>query len=124
MVRYYHRTGVLPEPPRTSAGYRDYQLSDVALLLKLRTLTDAGIAATLHGMLWGHVRRADIVQDALDNVDKEITACTAAGRLFAMQGTQASTGIRALITDLRDGSRTMTARNAGGTPRPGPPGVG
>ena len=62
MVRYYHRTGVLPEPPRTSAGYRDYQLSDVALLLKLRTLTDAGIpAATLHGVLTRDTSvRADI----------------------------------------------------------------
>ena len=99
IVRYYHRTGVLPEPPRTSAGYRDYQLSDVALLLKLRTLTDAGIpAAALHGVLTRDTSvRADVVQDALDNVDEEITRLHhQRGRLFAMQG-----GTSGIPTDIQ-----------------------
>lgn len=106
MVRYYHRTGVLPEPQRTSGGYRDYQLSDVALLLKLRTLTDAGIpAAGLHGVLSkDSAVPPDIVQDALDNVDEEITRLRhQRARLAAMQGGSFGipTDVRGLIDDLR-----------------------
>ena len=96
---------------------RYYQLSDVALLLKLRTLTDAGIpAATLHGVLTRDASvRADIVQDALDNVDKEITRLHhQRGRLFAMQGGTSGipTDIQALITDLR---RWVTDHDEHGT---------
>jgi DNA-binding transcriptional MerR regulator len=106
MVRYYHRMGVLPEPPRTSAGYRDYQLSDVALLLKLRTLTDAGIPVSgLHGVLTKNTAvPADIVQDALDNVDEEIVRLQhQRARLVAMhEGTTGvPTDIQVLIDELR-----------------------
>ena len=117
MVRYYHRTGVLPEPPRTASGYRDYQLSDVALLLKLRTLTDAGIpAASLHGVLTKDATvPADIVQDALDNVDEEITRLQhQRARLVAMQ--EGASGIPADIRELiADLQRWVTDRDGDGT---------
>ncbi|HZX03393.1 MerR family DNA-binding transcriptional regulator, partial [Kribbella sp.] len=31
-LRYYERRGLLPEPPRTLGGYRDYPVSAVELL--------------------------------------------------------------------------------------------
>lgn len=63
MVRYHHRTGALPEPPRSANGYRDYQLDDVVRLIRLTTLTRAGVPATA----------ADTdLQDALTAVDARI----------------------------------------------------
>ncbi len=46
MIRYYHRTGALPEPPRSSNGYRDYRLDDIARLIRLTTITRAGVPAS------------------------------------------------------------------------------
>jgi DNA-binding transcriptional MerR regulator len=42
-VRHYHRKGVLPEPPRTSGGYRSYGLRDVARLVRARRLVGLGL---------------------------------------------------------------------------------
>jgi DNA-binding transcriptional MerR regulator len=53
-IRYYERRGLLPEPPRTSAGYRQYQAEDadrVALILRAKDLgfTLAEIGELLDG---------------------------------------------------------------------------
>jgi DNA-binding transcriptional MerR regulator len=40
-IRYYERRGLLPEPPRTPAGYRQYSAGDaerVALILRAKDL--------------------------------------------------------------------------------------
>ncbi|WIM72046.1 MerR family transcriptional regulator [Corynebacterium suedekumii] len=42
-VRHYHAAGALPEPARTHGGYRDYSLADLADLLRVRALVQAGI---------------------------------------------------------------------------------
>lgn len=42
-VRHYHRVGALPEPERRGNGYRDYDLTDLARLLRLRRMVDAGV---------------------------------------------------------------------------------
>jgi DNA-binding transcriptional MerR regulator len=42
-VRYYESIGVLPEPPRTSSGYRDYDESYVGRLIFIRTAQRLGI---------------------------------------------------------------------------------
>lgn len=42
-VRHYHTAGALPEPARTHGGYRDYSLADLADLLRVRALVQAGI---------------------------------------------------------------------------------
>lgn len=43
-LRHYHQIGVLPEPERSTNGYRDYELSHVALLLRIRRLAALGIS--------------------------------------------------------------------------------
>ena len=53
-IRYYERRGLLSEPPRTAAGYRQYSAADaerVALILRAKTLgfTLAEIGALLDG---------------------------------------------------------------------------
>ena len=42
-VRHYHRIGLLPEPARNSSGYRTYDAGDVVLLIRIRTLAEAGV---------------------------------------------------------------------------------
>lgn len=42
-VRHYHAIGLLPEPARTSSGYRSYTAQDVVDLQRIKVLTDAGV---------------------------------------------------------------------------------
>jgi DNA-binding transcriptional MerR regulator len=42
-VRHYHQRGLLAEPPRDSSGYRRYGAEDALALVKIKTLTDAGV---------------------------------------------------------------------------------
>ncbi len=37
-IRYYEENGIVPEPQRTAAGYRDYEAVDVELLRFVRRL--------------------------------------------------------------------------------------
>ncbi|TDC80630.1 MerR family transcriptional regulator [Micromonospora sp. KC606] len=43
-VRYYHQLGLLPEPPRSPNGYREYRLRDAVLLARVRRLTELGLS--------------------------------------------------------------------------------
>lgn len=43
-VRHYHHLGLLPEPARTSGGYREYRLRDVVLLARVRRLAELGLS--------------------------------------------------------------------------------
>jgi MerR family copper efflux transcriptional regulator len=43
-VRYYERTGLIPEPPRRSSGYRDYPLEMVARLRFIRRAKELGFS--------------------------------------------------------------------------------
>jgi DNA-binding transcriptional MerR regulator len=69
VVRNYHRTGALPEPERTPNGYRDYTVDDVARLIRLTTLTAAGIPATTVARITDH---RGLLQDALLAVGSRI----------------------------------------------------
>lgn len=42
-IRHYHRIGLLPEPDRTSNGYRCYEMRDAVLLLRVRRLIELGL---------------------------------------------------------------------------------
>jgi len=58
-VRFYERRGVLPAPPRTSAGYRLYDESTVGRIQLARRLQSLGltldeVAAALHDRDEGH----------------------------------------------------------------------
>lgn len=41
-LRHYHSLGLLPEPPRSSNGYRNYTASDLARLLRIKRLASLG----------------------------------------------------------------------------------
>jgi DNA-binding transcriptional MerR regulator len=42
-VRHYHQIGLLPEPERDHSGYRSYGTAAVVRLIRIHTLTDAGV---------------------------------------------------------------------------------
>lgn len=42
-VRHYHKLGLLPEPERDASGYRRYGAQAVVDLIKIKTLSDAGV---------------------------------------------------------------------------------
>src|ERR1700734_1460387 len=42
-IRHYHRLGLLEEPERDASGYRRYDAQAVVDLIKIKTLSDAGV---------------------------------------------------------------------------------
>lgn len=42
-VRHYHRLGVVAEPARTSGGYREYGVADLARIARIAFLSDSGV---------------------------------------------------------------------------------
>lgn len=42
-LRHYHQIGLLPEPARSSNGYRDYDGHDLIRVLRIRRLVDLGV---------------------------------------------------------------------------------
>ncbi len=42
-VRHYHQRGLLPEPDRDASGYRRYGAQAVTDLIRIKTLSDAGV---------------------------------------------------------------------------------
>ena len=42
-VRHYHQRGLLPEPERDASGYRRYGAQAVVDLIRIKTLSDAGV---------------------------------------------------------------------------------
>jgi MerR family transcriptional regulator, mercuric resistance operon regulatory protein len=43
-LRYYERRGLLPRPPRSAAGYRDYPVSSLGVLLFVKRSQELGFA--------------------------------------------------------------------------------
>ncbi|MDR1212590.1 MAG: MerR family transcriptional regulator [Propionibacteriaceae bacterium] len=43
-MRHYHDIGLLPEPERTSSGYRAYRPEHVLLLMRVKSLTQLGLS--------------------------------------------------------------------------------
>lgn len=93
-IRYYHSIGLLPEPARDSSGYRRYRAGDAILLLRIRTLAEAGVPlARIASIL--DAGRPDL--DALINdVDRQLTA-----RIESLQRT------RIRLRDLADPQRQL-----------------
>lgn len=79
-VRFYERKGLLPEPPRSASGYREYPESDVARLGFIRraqglgfTLAEIGELLSLRmdaGTTPGQVRER--VEEKIADVDARI----------------------------------------------------
>jgi DNA-binding transcriptional MerR regulator len=79
-VRYYERRGLLPEPPRTTAGYRAYGVDALARLqLVLRAKALGFTLAEIRSLLGGNdgATTADVLRAArakLDQIDDRMRA--------------------------------------------------
>ena len=67
-LRYYERRGILPDPPRSAAGYRDYPSSAVDVLRFVKRAQELGFTLTE-------------VEELLDLADGGPESCEAAQRL-------------------------------------------
>jgi len=80
-IRHYHRLGLLPEPPRSSNGYRVYALEDLVRLMRIRWLAGSGVPLasipTMLGSATDGDARTDLTADLealLADVDAQLTA--------------------------------------------------
>jgi DNA-binding transcriptional MerR regulator len=89
-VRHYHQIGLLPEPGRDASGYRSYGAADVVLLIRIRTLADAGVPLSR-------------VEELLDAAPAELD--TAAAQIDA--------ALRAQIRELQEHRRRIARLVAG-----------
>ncbi len=79
-VRYYERRGLLPEPPRTPSGYREYGPGDLRRLRFIRRAKSLGFRLseieTLLNLRVEENRSCDAVQDraaeALARIDEQV----------------------------------------------------
>jgi len=102
MVRYYHRTGALPEPPRSANGYREYRVEDVARLVRLTTLTRAGVPVS---DICDAEDDRDLLRSALTAVEEHIAALFRQKEMITeMLGGPHTVpaDVNALMTDLHD----------------------
>jgi DNA-binding transcriptional MerR regulator len=81
-IRVYHDKGLLPEPGRDASGYRRYGAEDVVALVKIRTLTEAGVPLARIREL--RSANEEDFRLALHAIDKEL-----ATRIRGLQATQA-----------------------------------
>ncbi|MET9631908.1 MerR family transcriptional regulator [Lentzea sp. NPDC006480] len=69
-VRHYHQTGLLPEPERDASGYRRYPAQAVVDLIRIRTLTAAGVPLTrVHELMRA---TPDEFATAVDEIDQAL----------------------------------------------------
>ncbi|MCX4672668.1 heavy metal-responsive transcriptional regulator [Streptomyces sp. NBC_01381] len=80
-VRFYEQAGLVPEPPRTSSGYRDYPGESLTRLAFIRDAQHAGLTlAEIRGILalrdsgqapCDHV--SELIDEHLEEIDRRIS---------------------------------------------------
>ena len=83
-IRYYERSGLLPRPARTAAGYRTYRAADAERLRFIRRTRSLGFSL-------------EAVRRLLGLADQKSRSCRSAHALASVQLDE----IRAKIADLR-----------------------
>ncbi|MEV0112843.1 heavy metal-responsive transcriptional regulator [Streptomyces sp. NPDC050844] len=80
-IRFYEQAGLVPEPPRTSSGYRDYPGESLTRLAFIRDAQHAGLTlAEIRGILalrdsgqapCDHV--SELIDEHLEEIDRRIS---------------------------------------------------
>ena len=72
-LRHYHQLGLLPEPPRSANGYRDYTAADVARVLRVKRLAALGFPLARIGAILDELDAPDpSPASALEELDREL----------------------------------------------------
>jgi len=96
-VRHYHRLGLMPEPPRSSNGYRVYALEDLVRLMRIRWLAGSGVPLGSVPAVLGTAADPDARDDLA--ADLEALLSDADRQLKMLQGK------RAALAAMLDGHR-------------------
>ncbi|MFD5329935.1 MULTISPECIES: MerR family transcriptional regulator [Actinomycetes] len=70
MLRYYHKGGVLDEPPRSANGYRQYDTQDLIRVLRIKRLAALGFSLKSMPPLLDENRTHSA--DSWDELDREL----------------------------------------------------
>lgn len=70
-LRHYHQVGLLPEPPRSSGGYRQYEVGHLVRLLRITRLTALGVPLSA---LSGVLDDPSAAEELLEALDQEAAA--------------------------------------------------
>jgi MerR family transcriptional regulator, mercuric resistance operon regulatory protein len=89
-IRYYERVGLLQKPPRSTGGYRLYQMTDADRLCFIRRARDLGFSL-------------DEIRHLLDLVDQKSRSCRRVHDIGALH----LADVRAKIRDLRRMERVL-----------------
>ncbi|WP_341358473.1 MerR family transcriptional regulator [Georgenia sp. M64] len=107
-VRHYHRAGVLPEPARRANGYRDYDISDLVRVMRIRWLLTAGLTLREVAAMLQNDRSADVDLDgqllaALGRVEVERARLDTQERVLRelLRRVQSGQALSAVDDDLR-----------------------
>lgn len=131
-IRFYEREGLLPPPPRTAAGYREFTIEDLERVRVIRVCQKIGFTlGDIKGLLEPHRALASLgldlpaKQEASRNILKSATARLDQldEMLATLQGVRS--GMAELVAGLTKGElRTCPAAKAVKhvkvAPRPGP----
>lgn len=71
-IRHYHAIGLMPEPPRSEGGYRQYEVRDLLRLLRVRRLASLGLSLPQVAELLE--APATQTKELLDQLDQELAA--------------------------------------------------
>lgn len=99
-IRYYERSGILPEPPRTAGGYRAYGPAHLARLSFVRRARDLGFSLGQISALLDLAEQRDrpcaavdaIAREHLAEVDRKLADLGALRRELASLVTQCGHG--------------------------------
>lgn len=103
-IRYYEQVGILPEPPRTPSGYRDYNENAIDRLSFIRSAQRAGLTlAEIRGII--DVRNEGDIpcEHVIDLIDNKLA--TIDERMAALERT------RDELNRLKSRSETLNPRN-------------
>jgi DNA-binding transcriptional MerR regulator len=99
-IRFYERIGLLPEPPRTSSGYRSYEEPDADRLVFIKTAQRLGLTL-------------DEIKEIIAFRDRGEQPCTYVANVLHRQVTDLDTRISEMRA-LRDELRRLQARASQG----------
>ncbi len=100
-IRYYEEAGLIPEPPRTSSGYRDYTEDWADRIRFIRTAQSAGFTLGEIGQILAHSDRGERPCEA-------VTEIIAARIAEIDRKVDALATIRARLAELSKGAASRT----------------
>ncbi|MER5555686.1 MerR family transcriptional regulator [Streptomyces sp. NPDC002793] len=118
-VRHYHEVGLLDEPERAPNGYKQYRISHLVRLLRIRRLVDLGVPLSAVPSVEGP---ADEAEQTLRALDAELAANIArqermrrelAAILENRAWAELPQGFEALADNLPDDRRASVLEHAG-----------